>query len=497
MAAANHAAGGNRTVIKWTGTVAILAAVLCSVTGPLVAAEAEKPLALHPENPHYFIWKGKPTVIVGSGEHYGAVLNLDFDYVRYFAALAADGLNHTRTFTGTYREIPASFGITDNTLAPKPLRYTCPWARSDQPGYFDGGNKFDLTRWDEAYFERLRDYMAEARKRGVVVEMNLFCTMYNDELWRACPMNAASNVNGVGRCGLKEVFTLQHDDLTEVQLAFTRKIVAELREFDNLYYEVCNEPYFNNVTMEWQRKIVDTIVEAEKDFPHKHLISLNIANGRAKVEDPHPAVSIFNFHYCIPPDVVAMNAHLNKVIGENETGFRGKDDLLYRTEGWDFLMAGGALYSNLDYSFTPPHPAGDFLDYKSPGGGSPALRKQLGILKRFFAELDFVRMRPDAAILRDPPKDLKALALVEPGRTAAVYLHVPLANKPKDIAAVRRQGIRAKLALDLPGGTYRAEWINTKTGAVDKSEERAHSGGPLAVESPPFDDDIALRVRRQ
>ena len=163
----------------------LLAAAICGVAGPLVAAEAKKPLALHP------------------GEHYGAVLILDFEYVGYFAALAADGLNHTRTFTGTYRAIPASFGITDNTLAPKPLRYICPWARSDQPGYFDGGNKFDLTRWDEAYFQRLRDYMAEARKRGVVVEMNLFCTMYNDELWRACPMNAASNVNGVGRCGLR------------------------------------------------------------------------------------------------------------------------------------------------------------------------------------------------------------------------------------------------------------------------------------------------------
>jgi len=76
----------------------------------------------------------------------------------------------------------------------------------------------------------------------------------------------------------------------------------------------------------------------------------------------------------VPPDTVALNYHWNVAIGENETGFRGKDDLLYRTEGWDFILAGGALYSNLDYSFTPAHPEGDFLDYKSPGGGSPALR---------------------------------------------------------------------------------------------------------------------------
>ena len=116
----------------------------------LVAAAASAPLALHPENPRYFLFRGKPTVLVTSGEHYGAVLNLDFDFVRYLDALAGDGLNHTRLFSGTYREVPASFGITDNTLAPKPGRYVAPWARSTQPGDFDGGMKFDLSRWDES-----------------------------------------------------------------------------------------------------------------------------------------------------------------------------------------------------------------------------------------------------------------------------------------------------------------------------------------------------------
>ena len=36
-------------------------------------------LQLLPQNPHYFQYQGKPTVIVGSGEHYGAVMNLDFN----------------------------------------------------------------------------------------------------------------------------------------------------------------------------------------------------------------------------------------------------------------------------------------------------------------------------------------------------------------------------------------------------------------------------------
>src|SRR5437764_2474653 len=87
------------------------------------------PIRLHPDNPHYFLWRGKPTVLITSTEHYGAVLNLDFDFVRYLDELHTKGLNHTRTFSGTYREIPGSFGITDNTLGPK--RYQSSWIFKD------------------------------------------------------------------------------------------------------------------------------------------------------------------------------------------------------------------------------------------------------------------------------------------------------------------------------------------------------------------------------
>jgi hypothetical protein len=457
---------------------------------------AAEPLALHPDNPHYFLWRGKPTVLVTSGEHYGALLNLDFDYAAYFEELASDGLNHTRVFAGTYREIPSSFGITDNTLAPKPGRYIAPWARSDQAGYFDGGSKFDLTRWDEAYFTRLEDLMRAAGEKGIVVEFTLFCPFYNEELWQANPMNAANNVNGVGTAPREEVYALKHEDLTEVQLAFVQKVVGELKDFDNFYYEVANEPYFGGITMDWQHRIVDVIVEAEKDFPQKHLISQNIANGSAKIENPHPAVSIFNFHYCVPPDAVAENYGLNKVIGENETGFRGSADVLYRTEGWDFMFAGGGLYNNLDYSFTPQHPRGDFLDYKSPGGGSPKLREQLGVLKRFLDEMEFVRMAPDNSVIRGVAPELSARVLVESGRAWAIYLHVPLPNKPQpeELQAALREGIEATLRLELPAGRYKAQWINTLTGEVAHEEAFSHESGPRELGSPRFDNDIALSV---
>jgi hypothetical protein len=71
-------------------------------------ASAGEPVKLHPANPHYFLFRGHPTVLITSGEHYGAVLNLDFDYIRYLDELQSNGLNLTRVWPGaSYLEVPA------------------------------------------------------------------------------------------------------------------------------------------------------------------------------------------------------------------------------------------------------------------------------------------------------------------------------------------------------------------------------------------------------
>lgn len=234
----------------------------------------DKPLSLHPANPHYFLFRGKPTIIITSGEHYGAVMNLDFDDVKYLETLRRDGMNHTRTFTGaTYVEPQGAFNIERNSMAPAPGRYITPWARSAIPGYANGGNKFDLNKWDESYFRRLKDFSAQASKRGIIVEVNLFCPFYADAQWKLSPFNTINNVNGLGNVGRLDVYTLdKHGGLLEVQERFVRRIVVELKDFDNIFYEICNEPYATNIPMNWQERIVDVIVDAEKNFHEKHLM---------------------------------------------------------------------------------------------------------------------------------------------------------------------------------------------------------------------------------
>jgi len=457
--------------------------------GPVHAAETGPALALHPDNPKIFLWRGAPTLLLGSGEHYGAVLNLDFDFVPYLDELRACGLNHTRTFSGMYREAPGSFGITDNPLAPPAARYCAPWPRSSEPGARDGLNRFDLSRWNPAYFERLHRFMAAARDRGVVVELVLFCPMYQDEMWHLSPLFAGNNINSVGDCPREEAFSLKHDGLTRVQTALTRKLAEELRGYDNLYYEICNEPYFGGVTDAWQRRITDTLVETEAAFPQPHLLSWNIANGSRKVDRPHPAVSIYNFHYCFPPDAVARNAHLPRVIGENETGFRGRPDVLYRSEAWDFMLAGGGLFSHLDYSFTPTHPDGRRTEYRSPGGGSPALRRQFG------DGIDRVRAAPDATSVRPLQAPLTGRALSIPGADYALYLRRPVPGKA-DGPLPEPDPTPAPVDLDLPAGRYTATWLHPATGTQQAGGQIEHPGGTWHGVTPPFGFDLALRLRR-
>jgi len=278
-------------------TIASLLFISVSLLGGIsVMAQPAQPISLHPRNPHYFLFRGKPTILITSGEHYGAVLNLDFDYVKYLDTLQRDGLNLTRTFTGAYIEPHGAFKITQNTLAPVHGRLICPWARSDTPGYANGGNKFDLNRWDEAYLKRLKDFVAQAGKRGVIVEMNLFCPFYEEAMWKLSPLNALNNVNGLGSVPCSDVYTLdKHGGLLDVQEKLVHKIVTDLRDFNNVYYEICNEPYFGGVTMEWQHHISAVIEETEKSFLHRHLISQNIANGTAKVDKMHPAIRSSTF----------------------------------------------------------------------------------------------------------------------------------------------------------------------------------------------------------
>ena len=446
----------------------ISALCLAATLAPAIEhAHGKEPLKLLPQNPHYFLFRGRATPLVASTEHYGSVLNADFDQRRYLDEIKAAGLNYTRIFTGAMSE---HWGEPFNTLNPPRGRLLAPWARSDKPGYADGGSKFDLDRWDDAYFKRLREFVDAAGERGVVVEVTLFTNWYAKEQWGLSPLNARNNVNGVGGIGFERVNTLKNGEVLGRQEAMVRKIVTELNDRDNVFFEVCNEPGADG---DWMDRIAEVIWQAEGKLPNRHLIASN--------EHPVPHVSILNIHYDRDRAFLRRNLGRGIVVGYDETGFDGPGDLAYRRQGWQFLLEGGGLYDNLDWSFSVAHPDGSETKWdKHLGGGSPALRRQLGILLAVVRGLDLAAAKPDKGVVRgEAAKRCSVLAV--PGRQYVLYVS---------------GGPKAELTLDLPAGDYRAEWIDTKTGKLSKGED-VSGGGVKALRSPDYSEDIALRITRK
>ena len=292
-------------------------------------------------------------------------------------------------------------------------------------------------------------------------------------------MNPANNIQGIGPPSRLEAYSGKDEALTAAQEALVRKLVTELNEHDNLYYEILNEPYEREgPTPAWNDRMIRAIVETESALPRKHLIAQGIAVRSARIEKPNPHVSVFNFHSAEPASV-SGNLDLRKVIADDETGGKGTRDFPYRSEGWEFLLAGGGVFSHLDFSFTPRSPEGKAGITRAPGGDGPAIRRQIRVLKEFIESFDFVRMRPDRAAVVG--KDV-AGALVETGKAYAVYV---------------KGGPRTELGIvDLPAGSYRAEWVDPRRGTVLTDEILEHAGGTRILTSPEYSEDLALRLVR-
>lgn len=84
---------------------------------------------------------------------------------------------------------------------------------------------------------------------------------------------------------------------------------------------------------------------------------------------------------------------------------------------------------------------------------------------------------PDKPAKNDNAAGTRCLA--EAGKQYAIYVH---------------GGTKVTLTVDLPGGIYRAEWVSTRTGAVEASAKLEHAGGAVEVTSPVYREDIALRL---
>ena len=486
-----------------------------------------EPIQLHPDNKHYFLFKGKPLAIISSGEHYGAVINLDFDYKKYLKTLSADGMNYTRIFTGAYYESGGEyFGIKHNTLGITPDKIITPWNKVE-PATSDK-NRYDLTIWNDDYFKRIKDFMDVAAEYNIIVEVTLFSSYYGNQQWEISPLNPANNINLANEISFKEAQILKDTLLFKFQEKYVRKMVSELNEYDNLFFEIQNEPwadhldtirnnannerlnindstlkanFANKESLLWQKQIASIIVDEESGLAKQHLIAQNYAdfknynkmqsvaslrrernNLTPQYKFPIPEIddniSVIIFHYA-GPETVEWNYHNNKVIGFDESGFTGTEDFVYRRQAWRFMMNGGGLFNNLDYSFFVGHENG-LGKNKAPGGGSKELRNQLKILSDFLHSFELTKLHPNHSCIISSP-GLIPFVLSDKNSAFAIFLEsVDIKNSTMQIKT--------------DDGKYQVKTLNTITGLISDPVIIEAVNGILNIEIDIPEGELALKI---
>ncbi|MFQ6131678.1 MAG: DUF6298 domain-containing protein, partial [Armatimonadota bacterium] len=274
------------------------------LTGPhyAMAAPATGPLRVHPDNPRYFT-DGSGKAIYLTGSHIGWELqdhgwgrDLVFDYRAFLDMLEAHNHNFFRLWVVEHTRWASST---------TPWATPMPYARTGPGQALDGGLKFDLTQFDQAYFDRLRSRVIAARDRGIYAAVMLFQGWSieskdgrTDNPWAAHPFNAGNNVNGIdgdldGDGEGKEVHTLHNRAVTALQEAYVRQVVDAVNDLGNVLYEIANEsgPY----STAWQYHMINFVKRYEATKPKQHPVGMTAqsrgATNQALFDSPADWIS--------------------------------------------------------------------------------------------------------------------------------------------------------------------------------------------------------------
>lgn len=258
------------------------------------------PLFPNPDNPRYFtdgiLENGKYRVVYLTGSHtwcnFTDCGNTNpppvFDYIEFLDFL--EGYDHNFFRLWRAENVRGGEGGDDFWF------YPIPYERSQtECCAFDGGNKFDLTKFDQTYFDRLRERVIQAGERNIYVSIMLFdgWSVENKfpathQPWRGHPFNANNNINNVdgdsdgnGQGG--ETHTLENPEITALQEAYVRKVIDTVKDLDNVLYEISNESSGDSKL--WQYHMIEYIKEYESHNPKQHPVGMTVAWPNGSNED--------------------------------------------------------------------------------------------------------------------------------------------------------------------------------------------------------------------
>ncbi len=405
-----------------------------------------------------------------------------FDFDAYLNLLTRNHHNLIRLWIS---ESPQA----DGWLNPAPgWDGTGPWYRRASPMPFartgpglatDGQPKFDLTRFNDAYFERLRVRVQAARARGIYVSIMLFnfWTASNESgtfgvrnVWRYHPFNATNNVNDVngdadGDNNGIETHTLQVPAVTRAQEAYVARVIQAVNEFDNVLYEISNEDLRGDP--EWQLHMIRFIKRYEAGLPRQHPVGLTGAPSiDPELLRTHPgdwsspsAVAYESNNDPLnsnPPEVSGSKVSL---LDSDHTGYAiFRDDANFATQWvWKSFLRGH-------------HPL--LMEDLTDSPGWVAARAAMGHTRRYTERLSLEAVSPQSAL------SSTTYCLANPGHAYVVY-----------------QPDAGPFSVTLAAGRYAAEWFDPVAGSVLGTDSVLATGGRHTF-APPHGRSAVLYLTR-
>ena len=169
--------------------------------------------------------------------------------------------NHNFTRVWAWEQSPWSFDATGK------ISFTIqPYERTGPGLALDGDLKFDLTQFNQTYFDQLRSRVIAAGQKGIYVSVMLFEGFSNQKTvgqvnpWLGDPFQQSNNINGINgdpnhNGGGEEFFSLSYPSLVSLEEAFARKVVDTLGDLDNVLYEISANG--SAASLSWQYHMVD------------------------------------------------------------------------------------------------------------------------------------------------------------------------------------------------------------------------------------------------
>lgn len=266
--------------VRFAGTLLLISlfwSALC-----IAEKKATGPLVVSTDNPRYFVSpEGKAVYLTGS--HTWANLQdigipsttPPFDYDAYLELLSSHNHNFIRLWAWEH----AAFSTGSDK---KVLWLPSPYERTGPGTAIDGGEKFDLTKFYQKYFDRLRDRVIKADERGIYVGIMLFQGWSSKKSWlpgdpfRGHPFNKDNNVNGInGDKNGDSNLDLNDPEVRKFHAAYIQKIIETVNDLDNVLFEVTNE----GGNKDWDWWVVDTVHKFEITQSRRHPVGITGHGG--------------------------------------------------------------------------------------------------------------------------------------------------------------------------------------------------------------------------